>query len=91
MLYQWKAFINIVEGFTTAVPMTTVYNVKVSVQNGKLQVSGALMGETITVYNLQGIALYSLKADAATVAISLPGEGMYVVRVGAESVKVVNQ
>jgi len=71
--------------------MTTASNLKICVQNGKLQVSGALTGETITVYTLQNIAIYSQKADAATVAISLPGEGMYVVRVGAESVKVVNQ
>jgi len=89
--FQWKGFTNIVEGFTSAVSMATVSNVKVSVQNGKLQVSGALMGETITVYTLQGIAFYSQRADAATVAISLPVQGMYVVRVGAESVKVVNQ
>ena len=89
--FQWKGFANIVEGFTSAVPMATVSNVKVSIQNGKLQVSGALMGETITVYTLQGIALYSQKADAATVAASLPVQGMFVVRVGAESVKVVNQ
>jgi len=88
--FQWKGFTNIVEGFTSAVSMATVSNVKVSVQNGKLQVSGALMGETITVYTLQGLTLYSQKADAATVVVvSLPVHGMYVVRVGTGNVKVV--
>ena len=87
--FQWKGFTNIVEGFASAVSMATVSNVKVSVQNGKLQVSGALMGETITVYTLQGLTLYSQKADAATVVVSLPVHGMYLVRVGTGNVKVV--
>jgi hypothetical protein len=87
--FQWKGFSNIVEGFTSAVSMATVSNVKVSVQNGQLQVSGTVAGETITVYTLQGITIYKQKASAATVEINLPVQGMYVVRVGAESVKVV--
>jgi len=86
---QWKAFANIVEDLTSAVSTASASVVKVSVQNGQLQVSGATVGETITVYTLQGTALYSQQANAATVAVSLPVQGMYVVRVGTESVKVV--
>jgi len=86
---QWKAFTNIVEGFLTAVNNATAKKVKVSVQNGLLQVSGVLVGETITVYNIQGIALYSQQADAETASINLPAHGVYVVKVGAESIKLV--
>jgi hypothetical protein len=86
--FQWKGFTNIVEGFSTAVNNATDKNVKVFVQNGQLYVSGALMGETIAVFTLQGTSLYNQKADAATVAVSLPTQGMYVVRVGAERMKV---
>jgi len=89
--FQWKGFTNIVEGFSTAVNNATTKKVKVSVQNGQLHVSGAVVGETITVYTLQGTTLFSQKADAATITVSLPVQGMYVVRVGAESVKLVNQ
>jgi len=87
--FQWKGFTNIVEGFTTAVNNATANNVKVSVQNGQLQVSGVVVGETITVYNLQGTAIYSQQADAETANINLPAKGVYVVKVGAESIKLV--
>ena len=86
---QWKAFTNIVEGFSTAVNNATVNKVKVSVQNGKLHISGAVVGETIAVYNIQGIALYSHQADAETASINLPAHGVYVVKVSAQSIKLV--
>jgi hypothetical protein len=87
--FQWKGFTNIVEGFTSAVSRVTVSNVKVSVQNGQLYISGALPGQTIAVYTLQGTTLYSHKADAATANINLPAHGVYLVRVGVENIKVV--
>jgi len=86
---QWKAFTNIAEDLTSVVSAATVPTAKVSVQNGQLHVNGAPVGETITVYTLQGTALYSQKADAATMSVSLPVHGMYVVKIGAERVKLV--
>jgi hypothetical protein len=86
---QWKAFTNIVEGFSTAVNHTTLNNVKASVSNGLFIVSGTDAGETITVYNIQGIAIYSHQAEAETTSISLPARGVYVLKVGAESIKFV--
>ncbi|HEY5570800.1 MAG TPA: T9SS type A sorting domain-containing protein, partial [Bacteroidales bacterium] len=86
---QWKAFVNIVDDAISGVITPSVSGVKVSVQNGQLQISGATVGETITVYSLQGATLYSQKADTETVVISLPVQGAYMVKVGAESVKVV--
>ncbi len=86
---QWKSFVNIVDDAISGVITPSVSGVKVSVQNGQLQISGATVGETITVYSLQGATLYSQKADTETVVISLPVQGAYMVKVGAESVKVV--
>lgn len=88
--FQWKGFANIVEDLTSAVPAATATLLKISVHNGILQVSGAVAGETITVYTLQGTTLFSQKADAATAAINLPVKGIYMVRVGAKSIKVIN-
>lgn len=86
---QWKAFVNIVEDANAGVNNPSLSGVKVSVLNGLLQISGATVGEAITVYSLQGATLYSQKADAATVTINLPVHGAYMVKVGTESVKVV--
>jgi len=87
--FQWKGFTNIVEGFTSGVPLTTLPILKVSVQNGELQVSGVVAGETITVYMLQGAILYRQKAGATTLAVSLPMRGVYMVKIGMKSIKVV--
>ena len=88
--FQWKGFANIVEDLTSAVPPTTATIIKISVHDGVLQVNGATMGEAITVYTLQGTTLFSQKADAANVVINLPVKGIYMVKVGAESIKVLN-
>lgn len=87
--FQWKSFANIVEGFATDVSETSTSNLKVSIQKGQLEVSDVQLGEGVSIYNLQGNILYNQKATSETIAFSLPMHGMYVVRVGAERVKVV--
>ncbi|MEI8085083.1 MAG: leucine-rich repeat domain-containing protein [Paludibacter sp.] len=87
--FQWKGFSNIVEGFSTGLSSYTASNLKVNVDNGIIQVCGATFGETLVVYSLQGIAVYSQKVSSATIAFRLPMHGLYIIRVGTENVKVV--
>jgi len=86
---QWDDFTNIVEDLPTAAHNATASTLKISTQNGHAILSGLAIGETITIYNLLGTAIYNQQANAETVAVNLSAHGVYVVRVGEESVKVV--
>jgi len=85
---QWQDFTTIEEGLPAAVNNAMASKLKISIQNGHVILTGVTVGELITVYNLQGIAIYNQKADTEEVTVSLPAHGIYVVRVGTESVKV---
>lgn len=87
---QWLKFTNVVEDLPAKVKVTTISNLKIYVQNGYAIVSGVPIGETISIYNLQGTATYNQQANTKTVSIGLPARGMYVVRVGKQSMKIVN-
>lgn len=63
--------------------------IKVFVQNGQAVLSQIPVGANIVMYNLQGNKIFSAKADSESQQISLPTRGMYIVKVGNESVKVV--
>ncbi len=67
----------------------TLITFNVSINKKQLTVSGITIGETINIYNLQGISIYNQKANAETVSVGLPSNGLYIVKVGATSVKVV--
>ena len=77
--FQWKGFSHIVEGFTSGLASTTVTNLKASGQNGQIQVSGVVIGETIRVYTLQGVELYKQKATTTTTTIDIALHGIYIV------------
>jgi len=77
--------------FTAAdIKANTASTLIVSAQNNQVLVKGIAKGETLTIYNLQGTALYNQKADTDTVVVSLPAHGVYVVKVGTRTVKVVD-
>jgi len=84
----WKDFTNIVEDLPAATFNAKASNFKISTENGKAVISGLSQGTSLAVYNLQGTAIYDQKATAETVSVNLPARGVYVVKVGAESVKV---
>jgi len=84
---QWKDF-TIVEDLPASVNNKTATQLKVSTQNGQAILTGLPIGQTVTIYNLQGTAIYNQLANAESVAVSLPAHGVYVVRVCGESVKV---
>lgn len=59
------------------------------IKDNKVIINGVVLGETIAVYNPQGQSVYNQTAKAKTEEIVLPTRGVYVVRVGNESVKLV--
>jgi len=63
---------------------------KAIVLNGKLLVTGILAGESIAVYNLQGVAVYNHKVVGNTVSINLPQAGLYIVSNSTQRIKVIN-
>ena len=80
--------LDIIADVATKVNNATASKVKVNTQNGQIIISGLPIGETITICNLQGTAIYNQPANAETIAVTLPAHGVYVVRVGGESIKV---
>jgi hypothetical protein len=60
------------------------------VQNHQAVVAGVGIGEYFAVYSVQGLTVYNQKAKATTVMINLPSKGLYVVRVGTQNFKIVN-
>ncbi|MBN1463914.1 MAG: leucine-rich repeat protein [Paludibacteraceae bacterium] len=87
---QWKDFLNIVEDLPNAVKNATSTKFKVITQNNQAIISGIPIGEIIIIYNLQGTAIYNQQANAESVIVNLPAPGVYVVKVGLQSLKVIN-
>ncbi len=86
---QWKDFTNIVEDLSVASKNPSVKKINASIQNGKAIISGLSGTEQISIYNTQGSALYNQVANSETVIVNLPSHGIYIIRVGNESIKVV--
>ncbi len=86
---QWKDFVNIVEFTPSSVNEIDENLFKVSVSNKQLTVSAITIGETISIYNLQGVSIYNQKATAETVSVKLPTKGAYILKQGVQSMKVV--
>ncbi len=85
----WQDFLDITNA--TGVQNTLANNTfQVNVQNGQAILTGLSLGEIITIYNLQGTAIYIQQANSEMVSINLPVRGVYVVKVGNQSVKIIN-
>jgi hypothetical protein len=87
---QWKDFTTIVEDLPTNENITTTSHFEVQVQNGQVIISGRTTGETIAIYNIQGTPILNQQATSEIVTVNLPARGVYVVKVGTESVKIIN-
>ena len=87
---QWNVF-NIVEDIVSSgVTPATAQTLQVSVHNGQVLITGARVGEMITICTLHGSTIYCQQAVAPTVAVSLPVSGVYIVQAGVRAVKVIN-
>ena len=87
---QWRSF-QIIEEFDPAASVNnaSLSNIKASIQNGQLVLTGIEGNPTVTVYNMQGMSLCKQKVKEDNIVINLPAHGVYVVQVGAQSMKVV--
>lgn len=74
----------------SAVFNTQSSNLRINITNGKAEISNLPQGASVTVYNLQGVTIYDQKSTEKTVSVNLPARGIYIVKVGSESLKVIN-
>ena len=59
------------------------------VQNGVLHVSGLTMGESWTIYNLNGQLIYTGIADGNEAKIPLQERGVYIIQSGGTAIKTI--
>jgi hypothetical protein len=83
---QWKDLI-IKADIVSGINKVQATKLKVTCKNGNAVVTGLAEGTYVTVYNLQGTAVYSQKANAETVNIILPARGAYILNADEQSVK----
>ena len=80
----WNRFANIVEDDTkTGIESTLVDDVKISVDNGNIVVTGAA-NANVEVYNVNGQCVY----NGTSTTISVAAKGLYIVKVNDKSFKV---
>lgn len=84
----WKDF-TIVPDATNGVFDVKSSAVKANVQNGEVKITGVQDGENIAVYNIRGVAVYNGKTSGQSVSVVLPQRGVYIARVGVQSLKLV--
>jgi hypothetical protein len=61
------------------------------IYSGLLHVTGIIPGETLQIFNITGNLMYHCIAASDKIDIPLTAKGMFIVRVGNRSVKVVNK
>jgi hypothetical protein len=86
--FQWKGFSNIVEGYASGFSSTNASKLKINIHNQQINVSGYSIGEFISLYDMQGKTIYHQKANSLSTTIMLNKNGVFMVKVGAEQVKV---
>ena len=86
---QWNGISKIIEA-TTAVSNPSAVKFNAYVVNGQVQISNVEIGKPIDVYTL-GVSLISRSiATNETISTNLPSKGIYIVRDGNQSLKVIN-
>ena len=73
----------------TGIKTASISKITISKQGETATISGLTVGETLTVYTLQGAAIYNQAVNAETVTVSLPAHGVYIVKVGEQTTKVI--
>jgi len=86
---QWSEISKVVEA-TTAVENPAEVKFTVHVSNGQLIVSNIDGKNSIEVYTLAGKLVSQTITNGETMAINLPKKGIYIVRVGNQNTKIIN-
>ncbi len=87
---QWKDFIYINENQFTEIadPSTSVF--KINLQNRHLIISEIPAGESVSIYNLGGQIVFRSNGFSEKVSVPLLAPGLYIVKIGNKTVKVMN-
>jgi len=75
---------------TGIIPLKPNTSFHVWTSNGVLHITGIKLGETIRIYDISGILVYQSMASVGQMDIPLRGQGVYFVRVGGNTARVVN-
>lgn len=86
---QWNGISKIVES-PTALNTPSDNNFSIKIINGQLIVSDIEAGKTIEIFSLQGVVVERLISTNESTTINLPTKGIYIVRVGNKTEKIVN-
>ena len=84
----WRDFTNIIEEEATSISQTEKSNVKVYTDQDAITVTGADLGDYISVYTESGALLQTIKVTDNTIRITVPGNKIYFIRTADKTFKV---
>ena len=88
---QWREFTHIVEQTPTAINVIPSKDIKFSIFDNLLTIKGLFGNEQIYIYTVSGSCITAFTASKETANCFLPQKGIYLVRVGQESFKLINR
>ena len=77
------------KGSPSAVPTLTGSNVKVYGMGNAVIVDGTTLGETVSIYNVKGLQLATVKSQGERLTIPVKGNGIYLVKTAGKAIKVI--
>lgn len=86
---KWRDFYYIEEEPTNDSKNAALDNVQINTGKGVVSLSNLPLGETVSIYSLQAATIYSQKTQQSRLNISLPAQGVYILRIGNASRKFV--
>ena len=84
----WRDFTNIIEEEATAVSQIEKSNVKVYIDQDAITVTGADLGDNISVYTESGALLQTIKVKDNTIRITVPLNKIYLIKTAGKVFKV---
>lgn len=84
----WSDFKNIIEEESTAISQIEASNIKVYTEQDAIVISGAQLGDNISVYNECGAILQTFKSSDSIIRITAPVNHTYLVKVAGNTFKV---
>jgi hypothetical protein len=86
---QWKDFTNIVEHIVTGIATVSASRLNIRVMGRTVEISLPEASSHVQVVDISGRQLYNGKPSGSTFTVTLPQAGVYLVRVGNKTVKLV--
>ena len=84
----WKDFSSIQGSTLTSIYSLTGSELGISVANGKLKLYNLNLGETLNIYTMTGVKMYSTCNTNSSIEISLPAHQVYIMQIGNRTTKV---